>query len=290
MSNSKITAYVLRDLCGDACLNKGNEADLMKIQQWLQENELNHDLLKKSAGYRDNYRYTPLHYLVCAHPSLNLVEKLIQLAPETVKVKNISGCLPLHLCCGYGASTEVIKMILEAYPEAAQIQDNNGRLPLHISCKFDASSDVKKMLLKAYPTASEVQDKDGELVLHLLCRSNSPSPDVIRMVIEANPKATEVQDNYGMLPLHWTCYHMAPIDIERLLVGAFPEGISKKDNTGKVPLDHARDKGVVSKELLSLLSQQKGNYRRGSIAGSIAAFMPQFPKNWLSRCVQARGA
>ncbi len=227
MSNSKITAYVLRDLCGDACLNKGNEADLMKIQQWLQENELNHDLLKKSAGYRDNYRYTPLHYLVCAHPSLNLVEKLIQLAPETVKVKNISGCLPLHLCCGYGASTEVIKMILEAYPEAAQIQDNNGRLPLHIACKFDASSDVKKMLLKAYPTASEVQDKDGELVLHLLCRSNSPSPDVIRMVIEGDPKATEVQDNYGMLPLHLTCYHMAPIDIERLLVGAFPEGISK---------------------------------------------------------------
>jgi ankyrin repeat protein len=116
--------------------------------------------------------------------------KLKQLAPETVKVKSISGCLSLHLCCGYGASSEVIKLILEAYPE-------------------------------------EVQDKDGELVLHLLCRSNSPSPDVIRMVIEGDPKATEVQDNYGMLPLHLTCYHMAPIDIERLLVGAFPEGISK---------------------------------------------------------------
>lgn len=290
MSNSKITAYALRDLCGDAYLNKGSEACLNNIRRWLDENEMNPDLLRKSAGYKDNYRYTPLHYLVCACPSSGLIGKLIQLAPESVKVKNISGCLPLHLCCGYGASTDVIKMILEAYPEAAQMQDNNGRLPLHIACKTEASLDVLRMLLEAYPKASEVQDKDGELVLHLVCRNNSPSPDAIRMLLETNPKASEVQDNYGMLPLHWACYNKASVEVERMLVGAFPAGISKKDNTGKLPLDHARDKGEVSKDLLSLLSLQKGNYRRGSIAASIAAFMPQIQKNWLSRCVNAKGA
>ena len=53
----------------------------------------------------------PLHELLGARPPRDLVERFIALAPNTLKVQDIHGYLPLRWACRCGASLDVIKML-----------------------------------------------------------------------------------------------------------------------------------------------------------------------------------
>ncbi len=64
---------------------------LNQIQRWLDDNSDNDDLLKVNANQTDNDNWTPLHYILIAHPPPSLVDKILQLAPETIKVRTKNG-------------------------------------------------------------------------------------------------------------------------------------------------------------------------------------------------------
>lgn len=111
----------LRDLCYRAASDDEDLrlAGLKDIEQWIEENKYNQGHLRKSANYQDYFRDTPIHYVVRANPPTELVERLLQLAPDTAKVQDNGGNLPLHYACMYRASSDVIKIIFESYPKAA---------------------------------------------------------------------------------------------------------------------------------------------------------------------------
>ena len=166
---AKMTDKVLYDLCYKAWKERpvSNTATLNEIEEWLNDNKDNKDLLQRAANYKDYYyRRTPIHFLVRARPPPDLVERLILLAPDTLKIANNDGQLPLHLAIRWKAAPDVVKMLLEAYPEAIQIQDKYGRLPLHLAIVYKAAPDVVKMLLEAYPEATQLKDNLGRLPLH----------------------------------------------------------------------------------------------------------------------------
>lgn len=52
-------------------------------------------------------------------------------------------------------------------------------------------------------------------------------------------------DDQGCLPLHYACGKHAPPSIVSLLVKAHPSGVTKKDNTGQLPLHWASQHRAV---------------------------------------------
>jgi hypothetical protein len=49
------------DLCSSIA---SGEASIHEIQQWWNDHESNHALLKQATNFKDEYNCTPLHYLL----------------------------------------------------------------------------------------------------------------------------------------------------------------------------------------------------------------------------------
>ncbi len=149
------------------------------VQEWLDNNKDDEDLLIKAANYKGKDNWTPLHYLVRKKPPSNLVERLLQLAPDTIKVQdNSHGALPLHYALWKNASSDVIKMLLQAYPRAVEVPDKDGWFPLHLALWKNASTDIVTMLLNKYPQALKVRicnigKSFHTILLHLVSLNNS---------------------------------------------------------------------------------------------------------------------
>ena len=104
----------LLDLCVKAYHEKGSEASFKANEQWLNDNKDSREILKRAANFQGgNYNSTPLHELLGARPLRDLVERFIALAPNTLKVQDIHGYLPLQWACKCGASPDVIKMLVQ---------------------------------------------------------------------------------------------------------------------------------------------------------------------------------
>lgn len=89
-----------------------------------------------SAEYRDYLGDTILHWAAFGKPPVATVQALLTACPDTARVANHRGLLPLHVACSYRASAAVITAILQAYPAAAAINDSSGSCPLHCMCDY----------------------------------------------------------------------------------------------------------------------------------------------------------
>ncbi len=104
-------------------------------EQWWLEHEGDCDLLRRAANQRDKYDFTVLWYLVRLRPQIAFVRRILQLAPDIIKVK-LFECslpltlpLPLHAAIKYHAPYDVIKLLLDTYPEAVTVK--NDKLLFH---------------------------------------------------------------------------------------------------------------------------------------------------------------
>jgi ankyrin repeat protein len=175
------------NLCEEPSFREG-KSSFDKLRKWLDNKKKYEDLLITAACYKDENNRTPIHALAAARAPSDLVERILKLAPETIKVQDKYGRFPLHWALICNTSSDVIYMLYEAYPKAAEVHNINERLPLHLALQFNASVDVINMLFKAYPQAVEIQDKYGNLPLHYaLCRN--ASNDVVTMLLKAYPQA-----------------------------------------------------------------------------------------------------
>lgn len=121
--------------------------------------------------------------------------------PQSLLQKNHGQELPIHIACRQGASKEVIRLLLEKSPETAKIPDCEGRLPLHLACCNDTTDQTSIQDLILYnERATRTPDDFGLLPLHWACTKNSPAVNV-ETIIKAYPFAIEQKDCYGKTPM-----------------------------------------------------------------------------------------
>lgn len=205
-----------------------------KVRKWLWANE-SQDKRAAAAYIRGNAELTSLH-LMCKlnDPPSELVNDLVEAAPEVASFADTHGWLPLHHACANGASTAVLEIIIHAYPESKLIQDNQNRTPLH----FYATRNTDK---------PEVMTRN----VRLLCDSG----------------AAELSDRGGMLPMHYAAAYGSNADVLKVLADAFPESLSTKDNKGKTPMHltmvnaHRDSSPEVLKFLLTTAGRETINLR-----------------------------
>jgi ankyrin repeat protein len=99
-----------------------------------------------SAEHRDYLGDTVLHWAAFGHPPISTVNALLAACPETARVANRNGMLPLHVACSYRASSAVIEAILQAYPAAAAMASRDST-PLHCLCDYGGSSGADDSVL-----------------------------------------------------------------------------------------------------------------------------------------------
>jgi ankyrin repeat protein len=238
----------------DLCYN--NELDHTEetwngIRQWVRHHKDEKGFVKQATEIRGLYNRTPLHWVLRERPPMDVVELLLNSAPETLRMKDDHGWLPLHLACFKGASLEVVKLLIEDYPESTMVRDDAGWLPIHVACCHVSSLDVVQLLIQTFPEGLTVQDHSGWLPIHRACWGKV-SIEALNILIQANQKSLEVLD----------IWHRKPSDVLKLNIfslydnnhfDSYTAGINDDITFCKLPLLHRVIKAGYSVQLVKLL-------------------------------------
>ena len=102
----------------------------------------------------------PLH-IACKHSaSVEVVDKLINGAPITVRIGDSSfSWLPIHFACANpDASVDIVNRLLRDANDTVRFKNNNAQLPIHLACVSGASFEVINRLLKDAPDTVRAED------------------------------------------------------------------------------------------------------------------------------------
>jgi ankyrin repeat protein len=215
----------------------------------------------KATEVQNNEGWLPLLYALCVNVSSDIINELFNANPQAAAVQNNDGCLPLHYALANNASSEVINMLFHAHPKAAEVQNNDGCLPLHYACipkihLFDNIFAVLNLLISAYPDGIGAKDCYGKLPSDYLKNAASESSHVehlsllhkavkagaslhlIKLLLQAFPESCTTKDNDGMVPLHHACAIRATIHLETvmMLLDADEDSRNIKDKHGRTPM------------------------------------------------------
>lgn len=169
MMGRKRKASELYDLCKEVINNKD------KIYWKDLGPQLASRNFKARAFYQgQNDRCTALHLVLTKNPPLDVVKTFLRRAPETLKLEDRYGELPIHVACLKGVSPTVMHALIQGNPEGVKVQDMEGRLPIHYACGYDALIENLSILVEEYSEGLEVQDKKGQLPIHYACSNKAP--------------------------------------------------------------------------------------------------------------------
>ena len=184
--------------------------------------------------------------------SVKIMHLLLKMWPESVKITDNDGRMPLHLACSRGAPFPVFQTVFQAFPQATLLPSAEDRYPLHMACLHNKRPEVILFLADRAAQVISQQDSLGFTPLHLACAS-SPQVDVIDALLSYDQGHTALQlrsnPNAGYLPIHLACKNGASSFVVQRLVKAWPEGVRIPDAEQKwLPLHHAcasLDLGIV---------------------------------------------
>lgn len=213
-----------------------------KIRKWLWEHQEPEDRAE-AASIRGNNDATALHNTCkLTNPPADIVQALLEAAPETVTWADSHGWLPLHHACANGASGDVLQILTDAYPEGKTKQDSQNRTPLHfyLTQRSDnAAAMAQNMAFLSNSGASELPDVGGMLPMHYAC-AYGVTPQVLKVLAESYPDSLMAKENKGRTPLHLAMVNAhrdaSPGVIRYLMENSGPDLVNMRDHDGYLPL------------------------------------------------------
>jgi len=178
------------------------------------------------------YGALPLHLACWGRPSLAVIYYVLDSFPQAVQMQDECLRHPLHYACmrASGSELELIKRLVQVWPESIRVPDQNGFLPLHEALRHDKDLEIIQTLVEFWPESVQVRSlslKDrgyhGRGPLHLACLYQSSS--VIHYVLNLYPQAVQIKDEYLTLPLHYALERepALPLELIEQIVQAWPE-------------------------------------------------------------------
>ncbi|KAL7493923.1 hypothetical protein ACHAWT_002723 [Skeletonema menzelii] len=198
------------------------------IREWLAAHPNRSDR-QNAAMHQGQFLTTTLH-MVCklSDPPVDVVQSLIECSEETVTWPDSNGWLPLHHACANGASGKVLAVLVEAYPEGKIKQDKRYRTPLHFAFfRKDAQEDKMNLKMDARKSMMNPLNDDEDDV-------GNSMPEIVALLADSG--AAELQDEGGMLPMHYASAYGTTREVLEVLLEAYPESITKRENKGRTPL------------------------------------------------------
>jgi len=206
---------------------------------------------RAAAHLRGSTDATCLH-LICKlpNPPLDVVQAIVEAAPDVVSWTDAHGWLPLHHACANGADPNVIKVLIDAFPSGSIQQDKQLRTPLHFYATRVHAPEIPpavmarnaELLTCPYEsvTAAQLPDRNGMLPMHYACAYGT-HPAVLKVMVNAFPDSLTAKEKHGRTPMHLAmvnAHRDASPDTIRFLL-TFPSSratINTRDQDGYLPL------------------------------------------------------
>ena len=246
------------------------------VRRWLWTHQDAED--RRQAAYiRGQANATPLH-LMCKlnNPPADLIQDIVDAAPDVAGWTDSHGWLPLHHACANGASPDVLRLLIEAYPNGKITQDSLNRTPLHFYATRNSDNPaamVENVELLCDNGAAELTDKGGMLPMHYACAYGTSSV-VLKVLADAYPDSLTAREQKGRTPMHLAMVNAhrdaSPGVIEFLLAGEGSKTVNRRDHDGFLPL-HLLAKGLEN-------YRADGSMQRNNVSECLRMYLSAGPE------------
>lgn len=89
----------------------------------------------KRGTKEEEWSQLPIHAAISYTAPAVVIQKLVDIYPDSLKEFDHEGMLPVHLAFGFALPDAVLSLLLKRYPESAQARGPGGRLP-HQCCEL----------------------------------------------------------------------------------------------------------------------------------------------------------
>ena len=174
----------------------------------------------------------------------DVVDVLIEAYPESLKIEDDDGLLPIHhlLAGRWGENiVEMTSKLLGQYPESVVAATKSGELPLHIASKRTESVGVVKALL-CFPDACMYRDNSGKFPLDHALDSRDPNHNIVQLLTEQHPVLLSFPDRNGALRIHKVLDRCSLLqkssydELIEILVSGCESSLRVQDGSGRTPL------------------------------------------------------
>jgi ankyrin repeat protein len=218
--------------------------------------------------------YTPLHAALCnKNVTRNIIQLLIDAAPESVFRVDNTGCMPLHFLCMNKevdeiTAIEILKVLIEKSPgESIRHAATDGFLPLHHACG-SRCPEFCRVLLEAYPGSEQIASPIGMMPLHIYPihlaiissnQRNNPTAavEIVKFLLDcdANVKLQKFKRKWSLL--QFACFQEcndsnieAALGIIKVIYDAYPAAIENNEITSNIHRYHQQVQAFINGELV----------------------------------------
>lgn len=196
---------------------------LTLLHKGLEQDAANLELVKilvqanpSALTHFDERGFLPLHYALNSQLKFELIQYLIEQAPETLfEPTKKDGALPVHLACYLPSNTnyynthdsyrnaaicqlQIVKYLVQLFPESLQHRDNHGRFPLYYAQMQQIMSSRTTTYQETNHEATAAID-DLAVLRYIL----QQYPLALEFVLDPDGDSpTSLADNKSSLPLH----------------------------------------------------------------------------------------
>lgn len=99
----------------------------------------------------------PIHTAIIKQAPIALIQKLLEIYPDSIHCRDLDGNLPLHLSFRHSSPDSVVAFLLKSYPEATGEKNNDGKQPVDY-----ASADACEIIQLCVDQTNKVAKKEEE--------------------------------------------------------------------------------------------------------------------------------
>ena len=224
-------------------LAKSSNLDLYVVKYLVHANQSSLD----ECGASNPELFHPIHALMQnpnSKTNMEVIQYIVQVNPEVVKMKDIDSKLPIHMALeNKKMSAKAIEFLLKTWPDSIFHRDLMYQFPLHKLCmtrreyNIEIFIDILKLLIETYPELLQTFSPiDGSYPIHLAARCQ-PS-EFMKVLVDAYADSVKKLDGKSRLAFHIACEH-GTVDTVRYLYNVAPESINASDNLGLGPIHFA---------------------------------------------------
>ncbi len=127
----------------------------------------------------------PLHSAISNGAPMSTIQALVVANPPSVALGNNFGNTPLHFAAWknkYQESFAIVEFLLDYYPQSAKVLNKHGNLPLHHATNYKAHPDIVQLLYRSYPKAVHIRNDKGLTPLDLAIHRLGEKHQVVAML------------------------------------------------------------------------------------------------------------
>ena len=180
------------------------------------------------------------------HVTPSVVKLFIDAFPDSLRVEDNNGYLPLHHFClnknlDEEVALKILKLLVKSCPDSVRhTTSTRGNLPIFLAIGYQKSPEFCRILIEAYPGSERMaRREDGALPFHMACQYNTVA--TAKYFHKFYPESINVVTTTGFYPIHYAIAAMQSgsqdaIEIVQFLLDRDPNVALQENRSGKLPL------------------------------------------------------